>query len=93
MVTHVVVESITYMTEVNARHPDAVDRHVRRAQWSHWSGEKCRSATRHLPVLCVCALSHSLHSIYTYPIRMHPRWQELCKVVRYCNDVQQFHDL
>ncbi len=64
MVTHVVVESITYMTEVNARHPDAVDRHVRRAQWSHWCGEKCRSTTRHMCVVCLCNVSPVAFDIY-----------------------------
>ena len=37
--------AIVYLnTEVNARYPAAVDRHIRVVQWNHWTRDKCRFA-------------------------------------------------
>ena len=49
------------MTEVNARHPNAVDRHIRVFQWQHWCRDKCRSAALHasLPNSTTLGSSHS----------------------------------
>ena len=49
------------MTEVNARHPNAVDRHIRVFQWQHWCRDKCRSAALHasFPNSAALGASHS----------------------------------
>ena len=36
--------SVYLNTEVNARYPAAVDRHIRVVQWNHWTRDKCRFA-------------------------------------------------
>ena len=39
---HIIYTSPSCATEVNAQHPNAIDRHVRVAQWKHWCRDKCR---------------------------------------------------
>ena len=39
---HTVSFNAPYVTEANARHPNAVDRHIRVVQWQHWCRDKCR---------------------------------------------------
>ena len=49
------------MAEVNARHPNAVDQHIREFQWQHWCRDKCRSAALHasFPNSITLGSSHS----------------------------------
>ena len=94
---------IVYLnTEVNARYPAAVDRHIRVVQWNHWTRDKCRFA-QSVPT---CIMSgapgpyqpHAPPSICSPIIYVHDfthtnpscrRWQELCRVLAYCNEKAQ----
>ena len=94
--------AIVYLnTEVNARYPAAVDRHIRVVQWNHWTRDKCRFAKPastcimtmwHMSVSTAC-LSADPFAHHIREHQSHHRWRELCLVIAYCNQqAQQWGD-
>ena len=60
--------TVPCMTEVNARHPNAVDRHIRVFQWQHWCRDKCRFGC----TACILPeLHHSQFLSFSFPATDH----------------------
>ena len=86
-----VVANAPLMTEVNAQHPSAIDRHVRVAQWHHWCRNKCRSAYSHCFRIHICDISICIDAYSSVHVHITEcRWAELVKAIKYCNEKAQY---
>ena len=85
---HIIYTSPSCATEVNAQHPNAIDRHVRVVQWKHWCRDKCRRAH---PRCHVCDVIHTQSPDYivrvacAHRMTYNRRWLELVKAIQFCN--------
>ena len=65
MSLHIVFFNASCVTEVNACHPNAVDRHTRVFQWQHWCRDTCRFGC----TACILPeLHHSRFLSFSFPV-------------------------